>query len=266
MYADDTNITVVGKTGEEIEKSLNSELENVYNSLLANKLTFNVNETEYMIIGSRQKLQNTNINSNIKIACGGNEVKQVLTTKSLGIIIDKNLCWKEHIDNISKRVSRAIGMISRAKPYVNTGCLKLMYQSLVLPYLDYCSLVWANCNQTLKNEVQRLQNRAARVITGDSYDIRSKDILSKLGWKNLEERRISQTEACVTKALQGKCPENINAMFMPSNRENYRLRDNNLVLMLSKPNTNAMKRSFSYAAAKIWNSQDTKIRKEILGQ
>ena len=103
--------------------------------------------------------------------------------------------------------------------------------------------MWANCSQTLKNKVQGLQNRAARVITGDSYDIRSKDNLNKLGWKNLKERRISQTEAYVTKALQGECPENINAMFILSNIENYQLRDNNLVLMLSKPNTNAMKRS-----------------------
>ena len=51
MYADDTNITVVGKTGEEI----------IHKWLLANKLTLNVNKTEYkteyMIIGSRQKLQ-----------------------------------------------------------------------------------------------------------------------------------------------------------------------------------------------------------------
>ena len=58
MYADDNNMTVVGKTGEEIEESLNSELENIHN-----KLTLNVNKTEYMIIGSRQKLQSTNINS-----------------------------------------------------------------------------------------------------------------------------------------------------------------------------------------------------------
>ena len=266
MYADDTNITVVGKTGEEIEKSLNSELENIHKWLLANKLTLNVNKTEYMIIGSRQKLQNTLMNSNINIVIGENEVKQVLATKSLGVIIDKNLCWKEHIDSISTRVSKAIGMIRRAKPYVKADTLKLMYQSLVLPYFDYCSLVWVNCSQTLKNKVQRLQNRAARVITGDSYDIRSKDILNKLGWKNLEEGRISQTEAYVTKALQEKCPENINAMFMPSNIENYQLRDNNLVLMLSKPNTNAMKRSFSYAVAKIWNSQDARIRKEVLDQ
>ena len=187
-----------------------------------------------------------------------------LTIKSLGVIIDKNLCLKEHIDSISTTLSRAIGMIGRAKPYVNTDTLKLMYQSLVLACFDYCSLVWANCSQTLKNKVQRLQNRAARVISGDSYDIRSKDILNKLGWKNLKD--FSQTEACVTKALQGKCPENINAMLIPSNIENYQLRDNNLVLMVSKPNTNAMKRSFSYAAAKIWNSQDARIRKEVLDQ
>ena len=55
-------------------------------------------------------------------------------------------------------------------------------------------------------------------------------------------------------------------MFVTVNRENYQLRDNNLVLMLSKPNTNAMKRSFSYPAAKIWNSQDITIGKEVLGQ
>ena len=61
-------------------------------------------------------------------------------------------------------------------------------------------------------------------------------------------------------------PENINEVFMPSIRENYQVRDNNMMMMLSKANTNAMKRSFSYAAAKTWNSQDTKIRKEVLGR
>ena len=62
MYLDDTNITVVGKTGEEIEQSSNSELENIHKWLLANKLTLKVNKTEYMVIGSSQKLQNTLMN------------------------------------------------------------------------------------------------------------------------------------------------------------------------------------------------------------
>ncbi len=75
-----------------------------------------------------------------------------------------------------------IGIIRRVKKYVSQDTLELMYHSLVLPYFDYCSLVWNNCSQTLKDKVQRLQNRAARVITGDNYnyDIRSSDIFNKL--------------------------------------------------------------------------------------
>ena len=77
--------------------------------------------------------------------------------------------WKEQIDSISTKASRAIGVIRRTKKYVKQDTLNVMYHSLVLPYFDYCSFVWGNCSQTLKDKVQRLQNRAARVITGDRY-------------------------------------------------------------------------------------------------
>ena len=62
-------------------------------------------------------------------------------------------------------------------------------------------MVWGNCGKTLKGMLQRLQNRAARVISGDSYEVRSLDILSKLNWKTLEERRNEQQLKCVSKAL-----------------------------------------------------------------
>ena len=266
MFADDTHISVSGENREEIENCLNMELENIHRWLQINKLTLNVDKTEYMMIGSRQKLASTATENSVKLEINGKVIKRVAITKSLGVLVDENLSWNEQIDSVNAKVSRAIGMIRRAKPYVTSDTLKLMYQSLVLPYFDYCSLVWRNCNETLKNKVQRLQNRAARVITGDTYDVRSVDVLNKLGWKNLEERRDVQTESYVTNALRGKCPENINEMFKPLNRDHYQLRDNNLVLMLSKPRTNAMKRSFSYAAAKIWNNQNINIRREILTQ
>ena len=257
MYADDTNLSICGETAADIEKYLNDELENVHKWLSINKLTLNIDKTEYMIIGSRQRISKIPDDCQTKIEIGCKEVKRVTSTKSLGVIIDDKLCWNEQIDGISTKASRAIGIIRRAKPYVKKDSLEVMYQSLVLPYFDYCSLVWSNCNQTLKDKIQRLQNRAARIIrpTGDTYDIRSKDILHKLGWSNLEERRISQTISYATRALHKKCPEGINEMFKVSNNEKYNLRSNDLMLMLSKPKTNAMKRSFSYAAAKIWNLQ-----------
>ena len=61
-----------------------------------------------------------------------------------------------------------------------------------------------------------------------------------------------------------KCPEGINEMFHVISNDNYNLRSNDLVLGLSKPNINAMRRSFRHAAAKFWNSQNKTKRAEVI--
>ena len=72
-----------------------------------------------MIIDSYKRISNIQKEDEIKIRIGGNEIKRVKTTKSLGIVIDENLAWKENIDNLSVKVSRAIGVIRRAKNTLN---------------------------------------------------------------------------------------------------------------------------------------------------
>jgi hypothetical protein len=91
-------------------------MKNIHQWLLSNKLTLNIEKTEYMIIGTRQRL--AKIQENTSVSCGGKLLKQVYSKKTLGILIDDNLCWNEQIDNISKKVSKGIGMLRRAKPFV----------------------------------------------------------------------------------------------------------------------------------------------------
>ena len=143
--------------------------------------------------------------------------------------------------------------------------MPLLYQEIiVLPYFDYCFLVWRNCSLTLRGKIQKLQNQVARAITGYSYEVRSKNVLNKLVWKNLNERRKSQIISYVTKSVRKECPKNICNMFRISNNENYNLRYNNLMLRLSKPKTNAMKKAFSYEGAKVWNNQSAEYKSIIL--
>ena len=80
-----------------------------------------------MIIGSYKRISNIQKEDEIKIRIGDNEIKRVKTTKSLGIVIDENLARNENIDNLSVKVSRAIGVIRRAKKCVKQDALKLMY-------------------------------------------------------------------------------------------------------------------------------------------
>ena len=251
LFADDTNISTSSECMKDLEKRLNSDLENIYQWLVSNRLTLNLTKTEYMIIGSRHRLKKIELNPEIKI--GGQSVKRVKTTKCLGMIIDDKLRWEGHIDHVSKKVSRGIGAMKLIKPYVPKNCLNQIYNALVKPYFDYCSLVWQNCKLEKQIKLQKLQNRAARVITGDNWETRSKDVLNKLDWKNLKERRLFETLMFMRKILKNEVPALISELFQTSSNDQYNLRSNDTMLKLAKPKTNAMKRSFSYYGAKAWN-------------
>ena len=77
----------------------------------------------------------------------------------------------------------------RIRQFVPQDSLVPLYKSQIQPYFDYCSPLWDTCDKTLRNKLQILQNRAARVIIGTRYDrIRSSDLLQSLGWDTLHVR------------------------------------------------------------------------------
>ena len=157
------------------------------------------------------------------------KIQRVRKTKSLGVIIGSHY-W---------------GALRLCKSIVPLDTLKILYNTLILPYFHYCCLVWNNCSITLKTNLQKLQSRAARIITGDTYDIRSRQILERLGWKTLEERREDKLKKYVIKIIEGDRPETISNLSKKCDNPNYNLRSKGKLLRLSKPNTNAMKRSFT---------------------
>ena len=79
----------------------------------------------------------------------------------------------------------------------------MLYNAIIQPYFDYCSPLWDNCGIGLKDRLQKYQNRAARVITGTTYDIRSSELLDNLNWKPLEEKRNYLKSIFIYKILNG---------------------------------------------------------------
>ena len=68
------------------------------------------------------------------------------------------------MSNVQKKAFAAIACMRRASQYLLVKIHKMLYNSLVLPHLDYCSTVWHSCNQTLSQSLERTQNYAMRVI------------------------------------------------------------------------------------------------------
>ena len=169
LFADDTNLTVAGISIQEIESNMNRDLPYVNEWLLANKLSLNVVKTEFILIGSAQKLNSVVIQPNIEI----NQVKinQVGNATVLGVEIDDRLSWHSHIDKVAKKVTSGIGAIRKIRDLVDRETLISVYNALINPHFDYCSEVWDTMGVGLSNRLQKLQNRAARVIVNFSNDI-----------------------------------------------------------------------------------------------
>ena len=180
MYADDTHLTYADNDISKIELNLNQDLVNVSEWLIVNKLTLNKSKTEFMLIGSRQRL-NTFDNAPT-IAINGAPIKQVPVSKSLGVHIDENLSWTVHIETISKKIASSIGALTRIRSFVPHKTLQqFIFNSLIQPHFEYCSSVCGNCNKTLADKFQKLQNRAARVLTFSSYDTNADCLFEEFG-------------------------------------------------------------------------------------
>ena len=80
-----------------------------------NRLTLNVSKTEFMLIGSRQRL--STLSDTLELSIDNVPIEQVFSVKSLGMYIDENLTWHSHIDKLCKKIASAIGVIKRVKPF-----------------------------------------------------------------------------------------------------------------------------------------------------
>jgi hypothetical protein len=85
MFADDTNISMQSNNLSELENLMNAEIGNLNTWLEANKLSLNIAKTEFMIIGSRQRLS-TFDNQNVEVRVNNKHIIRVLKSKSLGLI------------------------------------------------------------------------------------------------------------------------------------------------------------------------------------
>ena len=172
------------------------------------------------------------------------------TYRYLGIEVDEALGWQCQADIICKKVSAGLGALKRIRPLVPSQTLLQMYEALVLPYLDYCFEVWGCMRKSQCDRLQKLQNRAGRIITFSDYNTGSANILQDLGWDSVEQRLFKQLAISVFKSLHNLYPEglkNMKNMFKPTSRiHSHNVRGSSNNVFVPRPRTRAAKRAFSY--------------------
>ena len=179
MFADDTNITVPGCTFVELEQATNSELTNLYSWLKANKLSLNIAKTEFMVVTCRQKFLAENC-SELNIQLDNQPISRVEHAKSLGLIIDDRLSWSNHIKELCRKISSVISALRRIMSLISQCTEVQIYNALIQLHFDYCAPVWDGLSSYLCEKLQKLQNRAARVILQANCEVNS-SLLHQVG-------------------------------------------------------------------------------------
>jgi hypothetical protein len=113
-----------------------------------------------MVFGKTRKKYEDSLNIMIQ----GTKLEIVLTTKFLGVILDSGLTWKSHITHITQKISKTIGILNRARTFLNVDSLRQLYFSFLFPYLSYANIVRGNAADCHLSPIFILQKRAIRII------------------------------------------------------------------------------------------------------
>ena len=166
LFADDTNLLLAEKDLKNLEIIANEELFNLYEWLNSNKLSLNTAKSNFVLFHSYQRKLRHEVN--LKIF--DNNSKQLVSlerktyVKYLGVLIDGSLSWKYHIDYISTKISKGIGIIARLRHLVPFTTLLNYYRSLIEPYISYGLVAWGQAANTYLNKIIILQKRVLRLM------------------------------------------------------------------------------------------------------
>ena len=151
-------------------------------------------------------------NNNLQLNYNNEELSVVANDKILGVLIDNNLTWTNHIDVLTKKIVSNLWLLSRMKEYLSTDQRVQFYKSYVQPHIDYCSAIWGGTSQRNLDRIYRLQKRACKIILDYQYENIATS-MEELKILNIYERIFLKKAKFMFKISQSLTPEYINEMF-----------------------------------------------------
>ena len=154
LFADDTNIYYDSDDLIDIEKTVNQELRKLSQWLNINRLALNVGKTNFVIFRANKRIYH-----NVTLVLNRKAIEQKDHVKYLGVLVDEHLTWKHQIDNVSKKISRGVGILSKLRNFVDKDILINIYYCLVNSHLVYGIESWGSACATFSNKVVVLQKK-----------------------------------------------------------------------------------------------------------
>jgi len=257
IFADDTQFylsTPISRLGVTIQQ-INMDIAELLRWSHNCGLTLNTRKTKAIILRSSQNLSNIKSLTIPQITVGTDVITYSDEVKDLGVIITSDLTWNRHVNTISSKVHHVLHNLKFRCSFLPPSVKLSLVNSLVIPHLDYATLVIADLSAYLNTKLQRLQNNALRFTYHSRRDERLAPYRMKANWLTISSRRKFFLGNLTYQIITTSHPSYLADRFIPvddSVRRSSRLHHSRFVL--SVPHTNIYARSFWITAIQFWNS------------
>ena len=164
----------------------------------------------------------TNHDIDVSINIDGETIKGCKSVKLLGLYIDNNLNFNEHVSKICQKVSLKLHALTRISHYLSTEKLRIIMKAFIESQFSYCPLVWMFHSRTLNNRINRLHERALRLVYKDSIST-FEELLKKDNSFTIHERNLQKLVTEIYKVKNNLSPPFMKEIF-PDSVNPYNLR------------------------------------------
>ena len=262
QYADDTQLYTAVKSGSDTHsiKNLESCCCAVRDWFAKNGMLLNPDKSEVLLVARKSVAKTFADGSGISVA--GSDITFSIKLKSLGVTLDQNLSFDQHVQNTVKASNFHIRALRHIRPHLDKTVANTVACSIVTSRLDYCNSLLYNTSAANIKKLQRVQNSLARVVAGTKRRDHISPVLQELHWLPIEQRIKYKIALITHRAFHEQQPPylaEIAVKHQPS--RNLRSGTQNRLAKPKEIFTSLGSQSFTHAAETEWNKLPDELRK-----
>ena len=241
-YTNDTTPFIIGMSFGQIISELESIISDISQWFMNNNLK--VNARKFHLFLSPYEDQTITVENYVIKSSGVEEL--------LGVTINSNLNFKEHILSLCKKANRKLHALSRVPKYLTLNKQRILMKSFIISQFNYCPLIWMIHNRGLNNKINHIHERALHIVCNDS-SASFEDLLNKDESVTIHQSNLQQLAIEIFKVKIGIAPIIMNEMFTFVENNIYNLRSGMHLSRINVHSTQYGTESIGCRGAKIWD-------------
>ena len=260
LYADDTALVAHGKTADEVSLALNTAINRAATWFNNHRLSLNVKKTKLMLIGTTNKVSTEM--SIPPVYYNNEKVEEVSVFKYLGIMLDRNLTFDQHVKYLKRKVLIKMKTLARIRDSISQGLALYLYKSLIVPDFDYADQVYDAMSNQNAEALQIMQNKCLRICTKSDQRCNVAELHKVSGMLFLSDRRKNHCCNTVYRGLNNESSAGLNRMFSVARNESDRsMRSaDNMVLTVAPTRLRKTSGNLRTRGAKYYNELPLNVK------